>query len=44
MDNQRDKIRKFNNILNNEETSEIANFLFQLPLADLYLTHKSEKR
>ena len=34
MDNQKDKIRKFNLILNNEETSEIANFLFQLPLAD----------
>ena len=34
MGDQKEKIRKFNNILNNEETSEIANFLFQLPLAD----------
>ena len=31
MDDHKEKILK---LLNNEETSEIANFLFQLPLAD----------
>ena len=34
MDDQADKIRNLLILLNNEETSEIANFLLQLPLAD----------